>query len=322
MPAVTHEHDLIDAIRQSLPDKGLALADDAFLNRETGQILTTDMLVAGRHFDLAYCLPADIGWKAAAVNVSDVAAMGGMPDCLLVSLALAPEQACFEFVKPLYEGLTAFCAEYNTRVVGGDTVSAPLTAINITATGILPVGHSAGLRSGARAGDLLVTTGFHGLSAMGLSALQQQQHGLAISKQRHLRPQPRVAQALQLSKTFNRYALMDSSDGLADALIQMATQSAVRFIVNADQLPCHPELAALADPLALMLYGGEDFELIAAVPDVTPEMAEHFSVIGRVEAGEPDVLLMRRDGTSEKLSMAKTYQHFQFQHNQLEKEVL
>ena len=315
----TREQRLIHTIGRLLPGGADALSDDTFSDAESRLMYTADMLVEGRHFDWRWFSPFDLGWKAAAVNFSDIAATGGEPQYLLVSLALPEHRADTGFVTGLYEGLMACCKRYGGQIIGGDTVSAPLVVINVTATGRLPQGHTAGRRHAAQPGDVIVTTGFHGLSAAGLLSFQKNKTGFESARQHHLRPEPRVAEGLFLSKHFTRYALIDSSDGLADALLRMAHASGTDIRLQSDRLPVASELAVCPDAHDLMLYGGEDFELIAAIPEgvvSTTALADHgLTVIGRVEAphaAEPHVILIDAQGQPlETLAFNKTYAHFE-----------
>lgn len=295
-----------------------ALSDDAFWDEETRRIYTTDMLVEGQHFSLAYFSPQDVGWKAAAVNISDIAGMGGQLTHLLVSLGL-PDDIDFDWIRAFYQGLLEACQSFGGRIVGGDTVKSPTLTINITAVGHCPVGHAPGHRYTAEAGDWVLATGYHGLSHVGLLALQNKIPGYQACKAAHLHPMPRIEAGLTLSKTFGRYALMDSSDGLADALLKIAQASGKRLVIQQDQLPMHPEVAAYYGSNAdaaqqALLYGGEDFELVATVPQVTDELLTHFHVIGRVEdtdAQPPGAWLMEsKSGRRLPLSLEQTYQHF------------
>ena len=309
------ELSIIETIASILPNPEV-LTDDAFVEEETGRIYTTDLLVEGQHFHQDYVTPADLGWKAGAVNISDIAAMGGEPRFLLVSLGL-PEQLNTAFVQEFYQSLQALANTYHCQIVGGDTVGSPQLVVNVTAIGQLPTSHTAGRRSQAKPGDWIITTGYSGLSAAGLVALQKQLPDLETCKQAHLRPRPRIVEGLLLSKSFSRYSLMDTSDGLADALIKMAQQSQARLEVVASQIPLHPELKTFSCkagqvPLQLALYGGEDFELVATVPTVDDALLAHFTVIGRVTAGTPEAVLVDEAGnTLETLSLEKTFHHFQ-----------
>jgi thiamine-monophosphate kinase len=310
----------------------LALADDAFFDANTRLIYTTDMLVENRHFNLRYFSPQDLGWKAAAVNISDIAAMGGQPQYLLISLGL-PDSVGFDWIQAFYEGILDACKQFGCEIAGGDTVGSNTITINVTAIGECPSGHSPGRRYRAMPGDTLITTGFHGLSKVGLIALQSNQPDYEACKQAHLRPEPRVEAGLILSRKFERYALMDSSDGLADALIKIAQASNVTLLAEQSHIRIHPELAAYyqtssteqhqnAELWQTLLYGGEDFELIAAVPAVDEEILQHFQVIGRASAckdNDPGAWLERKEtGERIRLSLEQTYQHFGSTHGQPE----
>lgn len=311
-----HELEIIELIGQLTRHPEL-LADDAFWDPQTRQIYTTDMLVEGRHFRLDYFSPADLGWKAAAVNISDIAAMGGRLKHLLISLGL-PAHLDADWVRDFYEGMLAACRQFDGEIAGGDTVGSNSVVVNVTAIGECPEGHTIGQRKNAEAGDYIVTTGFHGLSAVGLQVLQAGEEGYPESKAAHLRPLPRVPEGLMLSERFGRYALMDSSDGLADSLLKIARASNTKLVVDAAEIPMHSEVSDYCaqhglDPWETMLYGGEDFQLVGAVPVVDDALLAHFKVIGRVEAVEDEPgAWLRVDGASvpQPLSLRQTYQHF------------
>jgi thiamine-monophosphate kinase len=311
---------IIDLIAQ-MTGQAKPLADDAFWDPVCRRIYTTDMLVEGRHFDLAYFSPQDLGWKAAAVNISDIAAMGGQLQYLLVSLGL-PDAIDLDWIRALYQGLGEACQRFGGQIAGGDTVGSDRLVINVTAVGTCPVGHTPGHRYAAQAGDYLVATGFHGLSHVGMQALQAEISGYEACKASHLRPMPRVEAGLLLSSQFERYALMDSSDGLADALLKMAQASGKSLVAKATDIPLHPELLAYANAQGwneqqqwqAVLYGGEDFELVAAVPSLNEALLQQFHVFGRVEETKdaPGAWLqLGESGARLPLSLNRTYQHFE-----------
>ncbi|MDX2084529.1 MAG: thiamine-phosphate kinase [Candidatus Melainabacteria bacterium] len=299
------------------------LADDAYVEEQTGYVYTTDLFVEGRHFDRAYYAPQHIGWKTAAAAISDIAATGAKLQHILISLAL-PETVDEGFVSAFYRGVSDLLQTLEVgQLVGGDTVGSPLMAVNVTAIGKMPRWFHPGRRSQAQPGDVLIATGYHGLSAAGMIALRQGLEGMAVACEAHLKPLPRLKQGLFLSGRFPRYALMDSSDGLADAALKLSAASRVRVVIDIHQLPIHNDLKILhgvtrEDPLRLALYGGEDYELVAAVP-LTPaqirDLPEGFRVIGHVEPyreGQANAVLI--NGTTqevlEELSFERTYQHF------------
>lgn len=313
-PMTLKELAILQTIADILPDKA-QLSDDAYYEPETRLIYTTDLLVENHHFSLDYFSGADLGWKAAAVNISDVAALGGEPRFLLVSLGL-PESVSLAWVHDFYQGMQALLNRTGGKVIGGDTVGSDSVVVNVTAIGTLPTGHTAGRRFQARPGDWVITTGYSGLSAVGLHVLQQNIPGFDSARNAHLRPEPRLAEGAWLSGRYERYALTDSSDGLADAVLKIAQASQVTIEIQADLLSRHPEVLAFSkqsgqDPESFILYGGEDFELLATVPDLPDPLPEGVSVIGRVVEGTGTAVLISENGqTRTELSLDKTYQHF------------
>jgi thiamine-monophosphate kinase len=151
-----------------------------------------------------------------------------------------------------------------------------------------------------------------------MQALQCGAAGFEMGKAAHLRPQPRIAEGLLLSRRFERYALMDSSDGLADALVKIARASGVRLVAEAGRIPLHPEVLDYCgqrqcDPWHAVLYGGEDFQLVATVPRLDEDLLGVLTVIGRVEAadGEPGAWIDPGGGRPlQPLSLSETYRHF------------
>ena len=224
-----------------------------------GLVVTQDTLVDGVHFRHDWLTWRELGFRAAAVNVSDLAASGAEPVALLVALALPPETELADAVA-LYEGI----ADAGVPVVGGDTTSSPVAAVTVTA-----LGRSERVpgRDGARPGDLLVVTGPLGAA------------GAAFREQRYVPPPLRVAEGRRLAQT--AHALMDVSDGLAVDAGHIARRSGVRCVVELERVPLAPG-ATLED-----VGFGEDYELLAAVPD-----AGGFLAIGRVEPGEGLALLL------------------------------
>ena len=225
-----------------------------------GLVVTQDALVEGVHFLLDRLTWRELGFRAAAVNISDLSASGALPKALLVSLAL-PGETGLDDVVSLYEGIR----EAGVPVVGGDTTAAPVVCITVTA-----LGHSERVpgRAGARPGDALVVTGPLGGA------------GAAFRHRRYLTPPLRGEEGRELARS--AHALMDISDGLAVDLGHIARRSGVRCIVELERVP-------LADGAVIDDLGfGEDYELLAAVRD-----AGRFTPVGRVEAGDGVELLLR-----------------------------
>ncbi len=237
-----------------------------------GLVVTQDALVEGVHFRLDWLTWRELGIRAAAVNLSDLAASGAQPEALVITLA-APPQTELDDVLELYAGL----AECGVPVVGGDTSAAPQLVVSVTA-----LGRSERVpgRAGARPGDLLVVTGPLGGA------------GAAFRQERYVRPPLRLEEGKHLAR--HAHAMLDLSDGIAVDAGHLARRSGVRCIVELDRVP-------LADGATLDDLGfGEDYELLAAVED-----PEGFAVIGRVEAGEGVELL--HDGKPYALP---GYEHF------------
>ena len=228
-------------------------------------VATQDALIEDVHFRLDWLTWRDLGWRAAAVNLSDLAASGAEPEALLVTLAVPPATAVADVVA-FYEGI----AETGVPVVGGDTTSSALVAISVTALGRSPRVPG---RDGARPSDLLVVTGPLGGA------------GAAFRKGEYVRPPVRLEEGRSLGAA--AHALIDVSDGLAVDAAHIATRSGVRCVIELDRVP-------LADGATHADLGfGEDFELLAAVAEPSG-----LAVIGRVEEGAGVLLLQGGEPTS------------------------
>jgi thiamine-monophosphate kinase len=243
-----------------LERRGLARAIEHDAAAVDGFVLTQDALVDGVHFRLDWISWRDLGWRAAAVNLSDLAASGADPEGLIVTLA-APGETRLEDVVELYEGI----AETGVPVLGGDTTSAPQLVLSVTA-----VGRAARVpgRTGARPGDRLVVTG-----ALGGA-------GAAFRRGSYVRPPLRLEEGRELAG--HAHAMLDLSDGLAVDGGHLARRSGCRVVIELERVPL-AEGAELDD-----LGFGEDYELLAAVED-----PGRFPVVGRCEEGEGVELLLR-----------------------------
>src|SRR5690554_6352985 len=262
----------------------LGIGDDAAVIQapDGGSLLAcTDMLVEGVHFSREKTPPAAVGHKALAANLSDIAAMGGIPRQALVAAGWPPG-CTLEYVEGVYKGLHALAEEYGVNIIGGDTVRAPVMIINITI-----IGESRGKavgRNGARPGDLLAVTGRVGAAAAGLALLRAGTEGAGAQGEgglpeavredlirAQLYPVPRLRAAAVLAAAGAVTAMIDLSDGLAGDLGRLAAASGVGALLYADELPIDSHTRAAAaflkeDALRWALYGGEDYELLAALP--------------------------------------------------------
>jgi thiamine-monophosphate kinase len=238
---------------QELEGRGLVerIENDA-AELDGGRIVTQDALLEGIHFRLDWISWRDLGYRAAAVNISDLSASGAEPDGLIVSLGLPAETELSDVVE-LYEGI----GETGVQVLGGDTTAAERVYLSVTA-----LGRSDRVpgRGGARAGDLIIVTGPLGAA------------GAAFRDERFIRPPIRTEQGRELARA--AHAMLDISDGLEQDLKHLAARSGVRCVVELERVPLG-EGAIIED-----LGFGEDYELLAAMP------SEAFHVIGRCEAGE------------------------------------
>ncbi|HXE66938.1 MAG TPA: thiamine-phosphate kinase [Rhodanobacteraceae bacterium] len=278
------EFDLIEVIRARVnvtrSDVALGIGDDAaLLDVPAGQQLVacTDTLVAGVHFPVG-TVPEDIGWKALAVNLSDLAAMGAEPAWALLALTLPDADATF--VERFAEGFGELAGAHRVALAGGDTTQGPL-AVTVTVLGFVP--HDLALtRSGARAGDAVFVTGTLGDAAGALKMLMEVRSAPAALLARLHRPEPRVAAGLALRGIAN--TCIDVSDGLLADLGHVCADSKIGAEIEADALPVSPALAASFDAETcrdLALAGGDDYELCFTAPSAREtEIVEALARIG------------------------------------------
>ncbi len=330
------EFGLIRSLQQRFarPDRDVlcGIGDDTAVLRTSSAeqtLITTDLLAEGVHFDLRSSSFEDIGYRAAMANLSDIAAMGGVPRFLLVALAV-PATCSGLQIGRLYRGIMQAAAPYHVRLVGGDTSSSRQGLfLSITLTGTTRPGRAL-LRSGARAGDLLYVTGTLGDSHAGLSLMtthRRFRRRLRLSEVRfllgrHHRPTARVAEGQWLASQGFATAAIDLSDGLSGDVRHICEESGVGVIIDAASLPLSPACLAFAQaarltPERLALTGGEDYELLFTVPRAKQErftrMAARtpfrFTRIGEVTAKREGLRLHEVTGARRPLP-ALSYEHF------------
>ena len=281
LPALPDERALIAHLRARLPaaPPGLRVGpgDDAAVvvpERGAFQVLTTDVLVEGVHFDRRWSSLADVGFKALAVNLSDLAAMGAAPSLALLSLVL-PTGATVADLDGLLDGFLELAGREGVALAGGNLARSPgPLMVDVTAVGYVRPRRIL-TRGGGRPGDALYLTGNIGAAAAGLGYLRQS-GGVDVSTllecvRRHRRPEPRTRIGKLLGRNRAASACMDLSDGLADAVSQIAEASATGAVIDAGALPIDPAArgwfeAQGLDPVTTALTGGDDFELLFAVP--------------------------------------------------------
>lgn len=268
----------------------LGIGDDAALvHPPAGQmLLTTDLLVEHIHFERAWTSPADLGWKLLAVNLSDIAAMGGTPRFALLSLGL-PVDLDMAWIEDFYGGLRELADRHEVAIVGGDTVASPGPIVaNVALVGetkTLPI-----TRQGSVPGDLLFVTGTVGAGAAGLWAcrhLPPKDHAPAREVMRRLlRPEPQLTAGRILATWAGRISLLDDSDGLVRSVDILAEANGAGAVIDLGHISICPEARSLAplagvDPLQWALYGGDDYPLIgAAPPPEIPRIQDDFAPAG------------------------------------------
>lgn len=326
------ERALIEHIRARLPVQPANVVvgpgDDAAVitpTRGALQVLTTDAVVEGVHFDRRFSSLPDIGYKALAVNVSDVVAMGARPEFALLSLIL-PDGFTLADLDALLDGLLEMAAAARVTLAGGNISRSPgPLVVDMTVTGSVRPRRIL-TRAHGRPGDSIYVTGSIGGAAAGLEMLRRGDDDRGTAQQsdliqRHRRPEPRVRVGMLLGRTRTASACMDLSDGLADAVRQIAEASGTGATIDATALPIHPEASLWFglngdDPVLRAVSGGDDYELLFTVGRKSrgrlrgvERHARGLSItrIGELTAGS-EILLVRESGTIE---MPQGFTHFQ-----------
>ncbi len=301
------------------------IGDDAAIFRASDslQILTVDTMVEGVHFRLATTPWRDLGWKAIAINISDIAAMGGIPEYAVVSLGLNPDTNV-DSVAEMYRGIADAAQQYRCAVVGGDTVSSPVTVLSVTLTGQTSLEaeypHNVLSRDRALVGDQIAVTGHLGGSEAGLRLLTDNldvdEEACQYVKAAHNHPIPRVDEG-QLLLKHGVKAAMDLSDGLLADLPKLCKASGVAAKVNVDSLPIHPHVreAFGDDVLELALSGGEDYELLftaeeSIIHEVGQSCRVPITTIGQTEEGKPGKVTLVDGKGNEVKWTKKAWEHF------------
>ena len=309
-----------------------AIKDDAALVSVTvgcELVVTTDVLVDGVHFSDRTTCAKDVGWRAAAANLSDLAAMGAQPIGLTVGLSL-PAATEIAWVEGLYQGIATCLEEYGGTILGGDLCRSSVITVSITALGEVAPDRAI-RRSTAIPDQAIVVTGPHGSSRAGLELLLNPEIGQTLSAaeqtyfiRSHQRPRPRLDVAAVLTAlqdgdpSLTPIAGMDSSDGLANAVLQICQASGVGARLARSQLPSPPALTSWVGAekaLDWTLYGGEDFELVLCLP-VSQARALVQQLGGAAIIGETTAstaVMIEDEGTGcdrHYLSLQDGFQHF------------
>ena len=267
------EFGLIDLIKKKILSKDrqvvVNIGDDAAVIKSPPDrllIFTTDTLVERIHFDLSYFSFEEIGWKAMAANLSDIAAMGGLPKYALVTMGL-PESMRAEDVLSIYKGASKIVRKYNCKIIGGDTTLVPKDLfISIALLGEVEKKFLV-TRSGAKKGDLICVTGKLGEAQAGLEYLKRYGRQKFSLARKHLQPNPRINEARILVKNLKINSMIDISDGLSSELFHLADESRLGALIYEQNIPISPKCLKLASflnktPLAWALSSGEEYELL------------------------------------------------------------
>lgn len=272
------EKDFINIIKQTLHSK--YIGDDCAYLEDLGIVITQDSLVEDIHFSLNYFSPFELGYKSVAVNLSDIAASGAEPKYLTISLSL-PDKVNNDFIKEFYKGCKSACPN-TCQIVGGDITGADKIYISVCAIGSTQ-NRNISSRKNAKKGYKVVITGEHGSSDIGLKLLQQGKTTPQEIIQKHLMPNAQIEFGKLLGSNIKKdYAMMDTSDGLMDALSTIATESNVLLEIDFDKIPHNPLIETFENWQNSVLFGGEDYGIIAAIP----EQYNYGIQIGNVKEGQ------------------------------------
>ena len=299
----------------------LDIGDDtaAWATEPGVELATTDTMVQDVHFRLETSSCRELGWKALAINLSDIAAMGGAPRYALVSLGLNPDTDVEE-VAELYRGMREIGDEFGCRVVGGDTVGAPCMMINVTVIGEASGPECFMRRDAAKVGDLIAVTGWLGSSGGGFRVLND---GIEVPtdvgeklKEAHNRPVPRVIEGQTLLAAGVR-AAMDLSDGLMSDLPKLSAMSGLTARVSVAELPISTDVKEVFGPEAtgLALTAGEDYELLVAgsrevLERASGEMETRLTIIGEMVEGEAGAVILLDEKGMAMAAPESGWEHF------------
>jgi thiamine-monophosphate kinase len=315
------------------PDIAAGIGDDAAvvtLSKGAVRLITTDILIEDIHFRLAYTDPLRLGKKALSINLSDIAAMGGIPQYFLLSMGLPPHLS-FTWVEEFFQGIQELAGQYNLSLIGGDTSLARKLIINITVIGRGKRGRVI-YRKGAKTGHQIMVTGTLGNAALGLRILKSRGGSPDISRtcygdlaeltEKHLSPTPRIAEGLLIAENRLASAMIDISDGLIADLGHILEESHVGAKIWISRLPLSEAYVKMAPQytprdIDLAVSGGEDYELLFTTPrskrgkllDLFGQYGLRVTHIGEIVDPRYGLRLLQDDGREYTLRK-KGYDHF------------
>ena len=313
------EFGLIDLIKKKILSKDkqvmINIGDDAAVIKSSPNrllIFTTDTMVERIHFDLTYFTPEEIGWKAMVANLSDIAAMGGLPKYALVTVGL-PKFMRAEDVLSIYKGASKIAKRYNCKIIGGDTTLVPKDIfISIALLGEVEK-ELLVTRNGAKKGDLICVTGNLGEAQAGLEFLKKHGRQKLSFVRKHLQPQPRIKEARILVKKLKVTSMIDISDGLSSELFHLTGESHLGAIIYKQNIPISSKCLKLATllnkkPLSWALSSGEEYELLFTVDRKDLSKIEkikkkvNISFIGEMVDKRDGVKLIQKSGAKKELN--------------------
>lgn len=240
------------------------IGDDCAYLKDLGIVVTQDSLVEDIHFSTKFISAFDLGFKAVMVNVSDVVASGAEPKYLTVSLSL-PSNVKEDFVEEFYNGCKKACGN-DVQIVGGDITGSEKIYISISAIG-KTLGRNISSRKNAKIGQKVIVSGIHGSSSAGLKLLLEGKNSPEKLIKSHINPVVQVEFGKNISTTVKEpYAMMDTSDGLMDGLSTIANESGVLLDIDFDKIPYDKDIEQFENWQDLVLFGGEDYQILATVP--------------------------------------------------------
>lgn len=309
------ELEFIQIIKNTLSKKS-HIGDDCAYLKDLDIVVTQDTLIENIHFLTKFSTPYQLGYKSLMVNLSDIFAAGAIPKYFTISLSL-PSNTSSEFIKEFYKACEDLSKEFDFEVIGGDITGAENISISVCAIG-LTGGRNISSRAYAKVGDYVVVVGNHGSSAAGLWLLQNNIDRYPELIESHLQPaiQKNFSNEIAIKLTGN-YAMMDTSDGLVDAVFKIAQASDVQISVEFDKIPYDKTIEEVAKSANVdfkdwVLYGGEDFQLVACVSEENLKKLTNYTIIGKVEKKNDNhfVEIDFGDNIQKITDLEKTFNHF------------
>lgn len=305
-----NEINLIKKIKNTL--KSQYIGDDCAYLKDLGIVISQDSLVEDIHFNKHMMSPYQIGYKSVMVNLSDIAASGAKPAYLTVALSL-PKEIKDDAVVDFYEGAKYALENLDVEIVGGDITGSDKLYISISVIG-KTLNRKISSRSHAKIGHKIITSGVHGSSAAGLRILQNDLEPDKDLIKAHLMPVAQIDFAKQISEQIQEdYAMMDTSDGLFDALFKIGSASECTMSIDFERILYDPKIKEyFSDYKDLILFGGEDYQIVATVPvELLPSLKDYI-IIGEVLPKEDCVIKLNTDNKVEKFNdlSNKCFNHF------------